>query len=174
MLRMPCLSFSASARKRRLPRPHAPRFPSPRPAAAMKSQEAERKPKKRLSRYGLSRLAWMAQRSSPAGRDALRVLQDALEAAYPAALTKAVRSARRREKKTGYPFAVIFAPTMERAIRKNRNAESQRFYVTHHWPFVVTGNPHQSRATAIVIWDTDTGRDVHHWVDLRKRGKVPA
>ena len=113
----------------------------------------------------------MAQRS---GSDALLVLQDALEASYPEALSRAIRAAKRRtEKRTGRPSAVLFAPTLERAVRKYLDPDTQRFYAKHHWPFVVTSNPNLSRPTVVVVWDTENGRDVHHWVEIRKRRVSP-
>lgn len=122
----------------------------------------------RPTRFDFSKGAWMAQRSGQKGADALEVLQDALEIAYPTALHTAIRKAERRTRRTGYPTAVLFGPTMERAIRKYRAEGTQRFYSAQHWPFFVSSNPHNSRPTAVVIWDTDHGRNVHYWAENRR------
>ena len=145
------------------------------------SKGSARRKLRRVNGHGLpdfAKLAWMSQRTGRAGSDALQVLQDALEMFYATPLKAAIIRAKGRLKRTGssgrvYPTAILFAPSMERAVREHLQPDTQRFYAKHHWPFLVTNNPNLSRPTAVVIWDTVADRDVHHWVELRKRGVSP-
>jgi hypothetical protein len=126
----------------------------------------------------LSRLAWLAQR--PGGAHALRTLQQELGAEYGPELRDAMQKAERRARR-GRPAAVVFAPTMERAYRRMRTqgakreifpgytADTLRFYRNQHWPFSVTSSPHQQRPTAVVIWDTEDGWNVHGWAETKRR-----
>ena len=127
-----------------------------------------------MKRSALTKLAWLASRPIDAGREALFVLQDALREEYATEFQAAVRKARARARKctklTGRVQTVIFAPTMERAIRKF--PDSREFYRRNHWPFVVTDRPEQSRPTAIVIWDSHAGWNAHHWAERREPGGV--
>ena len=126
-----------------------------------------------LRRSALTKLAWLASRPTPAGREALFVLQDALRETYPTELEAAVRKARTRARKrtkaSGRVQTILFAPTMERAIRKF--PDSRDFYRRNHWPLVVTDKPEQSRPTAPVIWDSYVGWNAHHWAERRAPGR---
>lgn len=127
----------------------------------------------RRPRSALTKLAWLASRPTDAGQEALFVLQDALRETYPTELQAAVRKARararRRTKTSGRVQTIIFAPTLERAIRKF--PDSREFYGRNHWPFVVTDRPEQSRPTAVVIWDSHAGWNAHHWAHRRAPGR---
>lgn len=143
----------------------------------------------KLSRAGLSRLAFQAQRVGSKGYSALAVLQDSLQEQYPRELKASIRQAKERAKRRGGVQTILFLPTMERAIGKtarqltnleasdlifskvkaHNTSQTMVWRQNQRWPFLVTSNPHnRSRGTSVVVWDTVNGWDVHHWVPKRK------
>lgn len=124
----------------------------------------------------LARAAWRVSLGGSRGRDALAVLQDALQEHYGPALDKAIRKAKLRQRRNMHagPQTVVFGPSMERGVRQNLGEGTQRFYAEHHWPFRVEPRPDlHARPTAVVVWDTKSGWDVGHWADRRRVRPMP-
>lgn len=124
----------------------------------------------------LNKLAWLASRPYPygdkRGEHALQALQAALRERYPDQLRGAIAKAKKRDRRVESVVSVIFAPTMERAVRKYRSEDTQRFYRENFWPFVITTNPSSSRQTAVVVWDSIDGFNVVDWVTRRGDSRV--
>ena len=121
------------------------------------------------SSAALSKLAWMASRPGQKGHEAMRVLQDALLETYPTELQVAIAKASKRDRinrreafalariRKPTPFYILFAPSMERAIRKYPNQRGR--YRRNHWPFVVahTLERRRFRRTVVPIWNSAQG-----------------
>jgi hypothetical protein len=124
----------------------------------------------------LNKLAWLASRPYPYGDDrgkrALHALQTALKDRYPTQFSAAISKAKKRDRRVESVVSVIFAPTMERAVRKYQSEETQRFYRANFWPFVVTTNPGSSRQTAVVVWDSIDGYNVSDWATRRGNSRT--
>lgn len=123
--------------------------------------EAARTAAKRSSLPDFARLAWLASFTGQRGAEALIVLQDALHERYGAEFDEAMRTARRRARRTGDTYVVTFGPTVERALR----AYMPRGPAL---PFAVGRAPWRLRRTVPVVWDTLGGQDVHDWAEVRR------
>ena len=120
----------------------------------------------------LSKYAWMAQRSGRKGAESLAVLQDALQERYGKQLHGAQRKAKRKSRRYGRTYVVIFAPTMHRAYEKH--TDTRGWYDEHHWPFSVTSTNgiFRLRSTAVAVWETSRGYDVHDLAEIRKQPRA--